>query len=77
MWTPKVPSRKQHDEPDLRAAGLQVAVKKAVYTSLQKIDTNSKQSRSQPFSKQSFSDDERCDHCDEKGHKRETCSNKK
>eukprot|EP00957_Ditylum_brightwellii_P193530 14737678-Ditylum_brightwellii.AAC.1 len=35
------------------------------------------QSRSQRFSKQSFSDDECCDHCDEKGDNRETCPHKK
>eukprot|EP00957_Ditylum_brightwellii_P047583 3614938-Ditylum_brightwellii.AAC.1 len=66
MWTPKVPSKKQQDEPDLSAAGLQGAVAKSVYTSLQKIGSKSKQSRKQHFRKQSFSDDECCNHCDEK-----------
>eukprot|EP00957_Ditylum_brightwellii_P174803 13309162-Ditylum_brightwellii.AAC.1 len=58
MWTPKVPSKKQQDEPDLSAAGLQAAIEKAVHTSLQKVGSKSKQSKSQRFSKQSFSDDE-------------------
>eukprot|EP00957_Ditylum_brightwellii_P094071 7162465-Ditylum_brightwellii.AAC.1 len=77
MWTPKVPSKKQQDEPDLSAAGLQAAFEKAVHTSLQKIGSKSKQRRSQHFSKQSFPDEEHCNHCDEKGHKRETCPHKK
>ena len=42
MWTPKVPSKKQQDEPDLSAAGLQAAVEKAVHTSLSKIGAQSK-----------------------------------
>eukprot|EP00957_Ditylum_brightwellii_P051292 3889061-Ditylum_brightwellii.AAC.1 len=29
VWIPKVPSKKQHDQPDLSAAGLQAAVEKA------------------------------------------------
>eukprot|EP00957_Ditylum_brightwellii_P075607 5746374-Ditylum_brightwellii.AAC.1 len=66
MWTPKVLSKKQQDEPDLSTAGLQVAVEKAVHTSLQKIGSKSRQSRSQRFRKQSFSDDEHCNHCNEK-----------
>eukprot|EP00957_Ditylum_brightwellii_P157527 11989817-Ditylum_brightwellii.AAC.1 len=77
MWTPKVPSKKQQDEPDLSAVGLQAATEKAVHTSLQKIGSNSKQIRSQRFRKQSFSGDERCNHCNEKGHKRDTCPHKK
>eukprot|EP00957_Ditylum_brightwellii_P031629 2399033-Ditylum_brightwellii.AAC.1 len=77
MWTPKVSSKKQQDKPDLSTAGLQAATEKAVHTSLQKIGSKSKQSRSQCFSKQSFSDDERYNHCNEKGHKRETCPHKK
>eukprot|EP00957_Ditylum_brightwellii_P141822 10805541-Ditylum_brightwellii.AAC.1 len=77
MWTPKVPSKKQQNEPDLSAAGLQAADEKHVHTSLQKIGSKSKQSRCQSFSKQSFSDDERCNHCNEKDHKRETCPHKK
>eukprot|EP00957_Ditylum_brightwellii_P037839 2861871-Ditylum_brightwellii.AAC.1 len=66
MWTPKIPSKKKQNEPALSAAGLHVAVKKAVHTSLQKISSKSKQSRSQRFSQQSFSDDERCNHYNEK-----------
>ena len=34
MWGPKIPSKKQQDEPDLSVTGLQAAVEKAVYTSL-------------------------------------------
>eukprot|EP00957_Ditylum_brightwellii_P058048 4402384-Ditylum_brightwellii.AAC.1 len=76
MWTPKVPSKKKQDEPDLSTTGLQAAVKKAIHTSLQKIGSKSKQSRNQCFSKQSFSDNECCNHCNEKGHKRKTCPHK-
>eukprot|EP00957_Ditylum_brightwellii_P092531 7046729-Ditylum_brightwellii.AAC.1 len=77
IWTPKVSSRKQQDEPNLKTAGLQAAVEKAVHTSFQKIGSKSKQRISQYFSKQSFSNGEHCNHCNEKGHKRETCPNKK
>eukprot|EP00957_Ditylum_brightwellii_P194047 14778151-Ditylum_brightwellii.AAC.1 len=77
MWTSKVPSKNQQDESDLSAAGFQAAVEKAVHISLQKIGSKSKQNRSQHLSKQSFSDDEHCNHCDKKGHKRETCPHKK
>eukprot|EP00957_Ditylum_brightwellii_P172669 13144280-Ditylum_brightwellii.AAC.1 len=77
MWTPKVPSKKQQNEPDLSTAGLQAAIEKAVHASLQKIGSKSKQSRSQSFRKQSFSDNEHCNHCNEKDHKRETCPHKK
>eukprot|EP00957_Ditylum_brightwellii_P057539 4363069-Ditylum_brightwellii.AAC.1 len=66
IWTLKAPSKKQQDEPDLSAACCQAAVEKAVHTSLQKIGSKSKQGRSQRFRKQSFSDNERCNHCNEK-----------
>eukprot|EP00957_Ditylum_brightwellii_P071344 5423383-Ditylum_brightwellii.AAC.1 len=77
MWKPKVPYKKKQDEPDLSTAGIQAAVDNVVHTSLQKIGSKSKQSRRQCFSKQSFYDDECCNHCDEKSHQRETCPHQK
>ena len=76
MWTPKVPSKKQQDEPDLSAAGLQAVVDKAVHTSLQKIGAKSKKNRGQKSGKPLFSKKVCFHHCDETGHRKEHCSHK-
>eukprot|EP00957_Ditylum_brightwellii_P031101 2356125-Ditylum_brightwellii.AAC.1 len=76
MWTAKVPSKKQQDEPDLSAAVLQAAIEKAVHSSLQKIGPRSKQSRKKNPSHQPSSTSQHCIHCDENGHNKDDCTHK-
>eukprot|EP00957_Ditylum_brightwellii_P171248 13036253-Ditylum_brightwellii.AAC.1 len=76
MWTPKVPSKKQHNEPDLSPTGLQAAVEKAIHSSLQKIGSRSKQSRTKNQSNQPSSTSQRCIYCDKNAHNKDDCPHK-
>ena len=82
LWTPHVPSKKQKDEPDLSAAGLQAAVDKAVKSSLAQIGAKhhkKNQGKGNGGHKQKGSgkkDIIRCNICDVKGHKASECPHK-
>jgi len=83
-WTPRVPTKKNSDEPDLPKATI-AAIDKAVSASVNKFSSNGhgKGGTNNPHKSGNKSPrtpipsvDGRCIHCDEKGHEKENCPHK-
>ena len=82
-WTPRVPSKRTSEEPNLPKATM-AAINKAVSASVHKFSSNSgtklglgaSHSRGQSSRSSLKFEDGCCPHCDEKGHEKAACPHK-